>query len=76
MITELLDELRGEMNKNAFARQLGISRRMLSMLYARERRLGAKTMERLMRTFPEERERIIGVFLARNEHYRANKSTR
>jgi len=62
MIAELLDELRGSMSENALARQVGISRRMLSMLYTRERSLGARTILRLLRCYPEKLERIMGVF--------------
>lgn len=75
MIGELLDELRGKMNKSAFSAHVGISRRMLSKLYARDRKLGTRTMTRLLRMYPEQRDRIIGVFLSRDEHSCAETNT-
>jgi len=66
-IAVLLDECRGSMNKSEFARCLGISRRMLTALYAGERQAGRKVLSRLVRTFPDKSEGVIFLLLTRHD---------
>ncbi len=61
---DLLEDCRGSMPKGEFARLLGISHRMLTAVYAGERRLGLRVVRRLLSQFPERREAILGVFFA------------
>ena len=63
----LLRKLQGERSQSEFAEMLGISQPMLSMVYQGTRRLGRDTIMRLLELFPEQREVIIGVFLASDE---------
>ena len=63
----LLRQLQGDRSQSDFAELLGISQPMLSMVYQGTRRLGRDTIVRLTKLFPEQREVIIGVFLASDE---------
>ena len=63
----LLDALRAGVSKNAFAAQLGISRRMLSYLYAGRRGVGRRTLAAFLEQFPVRREDILSVFVLNEE---------
>ena len=58
----LLRELQGNMSQVDFADMLGISQSYLSMIYAGQRGAGSMVAQGLVRSFPERRPEIVGVF--------------
>lgn len=63
---EILNELRGNKQPAEFARELGISRRMLDYVCMGKRRLGAKTLRGLLNRYPERKDELTEVFLSQN----------
>lgn len=74
-LIELLDKCRGDLSKSAFARHTGISLRMLTAMYAGDRRPGRRVLRALVHHRPDMRQEILDVFLPGNGHRRASQST-
>lgn len=74
-VVELLDALRGTMTKRAFAERLGISVRMMTAMYAGERRPGGLVLRALAKEYPDKQYLVVQFFLASPEHERASGGT-
>ena len=69
-IQTFLDSLRGEQRMGEFAKQIGISHRMLNAIYAGERFPGRKTLRGLLRAYPQHRDEILALlFLPGSAHH-------
>lgn len=60
----VIERCRGTESRNAFARRVGISRRMLGYLYAGERNVGLKTIRCLMAACPAQAKLIAATFVS------------
>lgn len=67
-VRRILEDLRGDEPKGAFAKRLGISWRMLNALYAGEKQPGRKVLTGLLREYPHRRDDIASLFLAPVSH--------
>ena len=64
MLVDLMKELQAEKSQTRFAGEIGISQRMLSMIYIGRRRAGLRVVTGLVWRFPERRDEIIASFFA------------
>ena len=65
--SDLFGELMGGQTGDEFAAALGIKRRQVCYLLAGRRNPGYRTIDGLVRAFPERREDILAAFLNREE---------
>jgi len=65
--SDLFRELMGNQTGTQFAATIGIERRQVCYLLAGRRNPGYRTIDGLVRAFPERREDILAAFLDREE---------
>jgi plasmid maintenance system antidote protein VapI len=66
-ISELLDLCRGTMNRKQFAATLNTTPATVTRIYQGKRGLGARTVAALLVRYPEHKDTILEVFMARGE---------
>lgn len=65
-VVALLDLLRSNKSQDEFASELGVSQSHISMIYQGKRGLNKKLFVALMAHYPQQKDRILEVFLLSN----------
>lgn len=72
---QLLEELRGDIPTSIFAKQIGITPRMLYHIYRGTRHIGEKTIRGLIKNYPNRSDELMCLFLSQNGNNSTQEGT-